>query len=190
MNDYIESTPPRNGNRTAVDGAREDRRLHRRLLHESPQRREGAHPHRRLRAAHLRHRHRHGRARARRARLRLREEVRHPDSRRHRAAGLGRAAVVRSVRRAGCDGELRPLRRHAQRGGQGRHHEVPRGARLGRPDRQLPHPRLAACRGSATGARPSRSSTAKSTARCRCRKATCRSSCRRMPSSSRRANRP
>ena len=70
----------------------EDRRLHRRLLHQPLQRRARADLRRRLRAGDLRHRRRHGRAGARRARLRVREEVRPADPGRHRRARTGTAA--------------------------------------------------------------------------------------------------
>ena len=77
------------GDRAAVDGAREDGRVHRRLRHQPVQRREGADLDGRLRALHLRHRRRHGRARPRPARLRFREEVRAGDHPRVPPSGLG-----------------------------------------------------------------------------------------------------
>ena len=61
----------------------------------------------RLRADGVRHRGDHGRARPRRARLRVRSGLRPAD----RAGDRGRRAALRRRR---TDGELRPLRRHAQ----------------------------------------------------------------------------
>ncbi len=83
---YIEQTHASDRDRAHGGGQDEDRRLHRRLLHQPLQRRARAGLDRRLRAGRLRHRRRHGRAGARRARLRVRPEVRPRRSGRHRAA--------------------------------------------------------------------------------------------------------
>ena len=62
---------------------------------------------------------------------------------RDRAAGLGRRAADRSLRRGRDDGQLRELRRPALGGGQGGDHLAPRGAGLGRSEDPVPAARLA-----------------------------------------------
>ena len=108
--------PPPDRDRAPLHREGEDRRLHRRLLPPTPQRRARPHLDRRLRPAELRHRRRHGRARPRPARLRVRQEVRPAHPGRHRPARTGTASALTEAyvgRRH--DGQLRPLRRHAQR---------------------------------------------------------------------------
>ena len=170
-------TPP-DRDRTPVDRSREDR-SDRGRCHQPGQRR--AHPDldRRLRAGRLRHRRDHGRARPRRARLRVRRAVRaaDPAGRRARPGGRRRAAGAAMSPIAGrAAGRQRSLQRlPATKGG---------AAYRGRPCRAAgPRPVTYRCAtgcsaASATGGRPSRSSTASATGSCPSRRRTCRSGCR------------
>ncbi len=138
-----------------------------------------------LRARDVRHRRRHGRARARPARLRVREEVRPEDRPRVHAPGLGRRRADRRVRPRRHDDQLRPLRRHAGRGRVRGGGEVRRRPRLRSRHGELPPARLAHLAAALCGARRSRSSTARRTARCPCRRPTCPCCCRTTRSSAR-----
>ena len=85
--------------RAAGGRSREDRRLHGRLLRQPPHGRPRPDLDRRLRPRDLRDGRGDGRARARPARLRVRGEVRAARPDRDRAAGLGRRAADRGLRR-------------------------------------------------------------------------------------------
>ena len=174
--------PPADRDRAPVDRPREDRRATRRRRDQPGQRR--AHPDldRRLRPGRLRHRRDHGRARPRRARLR----VRHAGSGCRSAASWPRrtsiaAVPLESAYIAHAAGEVlvnsdrystgcRPTRA-ARRSSPG----------WRRPAAPSPRSPTGCATGwsaaSATGARRSRSSTARTTASSRSRTRTCRSGC-------------
>ena len=135
--------PPQVGHRAAVGGPGEDRRPAGELLREPGQRGAGAHPGRRLRRGLVRAGSGHGRPCPRRTGLRLRHEVRPADSRRHRAAELGRRAAEGRLPGPRRAGQLGPVRRHAQRAGHGGHRRPRGAARHGPADDRLSHPGLA-----------------------------------------------
>ena len=72
---YVEETRRRSEIERMSTDKEKTGSIHRSLLHQPAERREGPHLHRRLRAPHLRHRCRHGRPRPRHPGLRLRQEI-------------------------------------------------------------------------------------------------------------------
>ena len=172
--------------------AGEDRRLHRRLRHQSRHRQADPGLDRRLRADGVRHRRHHGGAGPRRARLRVRAEVRPADRPRRRPSRCG--VIPSRDRRAerGAPTET-PLEAAYTDNEQRQSWSTPASSTASRsPTPSAPSPpgwpsgararpwsttgcTTGASPASATGARRSRSSTATSTARCRCRRRICRS---------------
>ena len=115
---------------------------------------------RRLRADGLRHRRDHGRARARRARPRVRRDLRPADRR-----GDHRGRHARQLRR---------VRRHAGRGGEGGDRRAPARTRATAPPPSRTASATGASAASATGAARSRSSTAPTAASSPSRTTSCR----------------
>ena len=128
--------------------------------------------------------------RPRPAGLRVRPEVRPAHSHGHPASRLGGRRAHGGIRRRGRTGQLKPVRRHTQRRGQGTHCRLHRGPGLGQEGRLLSHPRLAHIPPALLGHPHTPSSTATAVGRCQCRRMTCRCCFLRTPSSSPPGSRP
>ena len=148
-----------------------ERRIHRRLLHQSGERRAHSDLDRGLRADGLRHRRNHGGARSRRARLRVRAAFRVADRARDRRPPARAPrhplrrhtpATVRWSTRAASTARALPTASAPSSSGWRNAGSASR--------RSTIDCTTGAYRGSAIGVRRSRSSIARSTARCRCRK--------------------